>query len=88
MTEWDWTKDQNGLGFHSHCWSCVDVPGKRFIPHCLCLPSSDGYLVDENRGSGCLYTCMTRALYSSRGNEIAQVMRAYTREGKGQLNMV
>ena len=38
----------NGLGFHSHSLlSCVDVLAKLLIPCCLCLPNSDGYLVDE-----------------------------------------
>ena len=34
----------------STCWPCVEVSGKLLMPYdyCLCLPSSDGYLVDEN----------------------------------------
>ena len=35
-----------GLGFDSHCWSCVVVSYKLLIPHCLC-PTSDGYLVEH-----------------------------------------
>ena len=37
-----------GLGFDSHYWPCVELVGKLLIPFCLCLPSSDGYLVEEN----------------------------------------
>ena len=29
-----------GLGFDSHCWSCVEVSGKVLIPHCLCQSST------------------------------------------------
>ena len=36
------------LGFVSHRRSCAEVSGKLFIPNCICLPSSDRYLVDEN----------------------------------------
>ena len=35
-----------GLGFDSHCWSCVSVSCKRLISYCLCPPITDGYLVD------------------------------------------
>ena len=43
----NWTKPQlrsEGLGFDSHCWSCVEVSGKLRIPCCFCPPSSNGYL--------------------------------------------
>ena len=30
-----------------HYWSCVEVSGKLFIPYCVCLPSSGGYLVEQ-----------------------------------------
>ena len=36
-----------GLGFDSHCWLCVEVSGKLFIPCCLCPPRNDGYLVER-----------------------------------------
>ena len=36
-----------GLEYDSHCWSCVKVLGKLLIPFCLCLPSSDGYLMEQ-----------------------------------------
>ena len=36
-----------GLGFDSHCRSCVEVLGKLLIPYCLCPPNSDGYLVER-----------------------------------------
>ena len=37
-----------GVELHSHfCWSCVEVSGKLLISYCLCLPSSDGYLVEQ-----------------------------------------
>ena len=39
--------DSEGLGFDSHCWSCVEVLGKLLISYCLCPPSSDGYLVKQ-----------------------------------------
>ena len=39
-----------GLGFDSHCWSCVEVSGKLLIPYCLCPPSSNGYLVESKIG--------------------------------------
>ena len=39
-----------GLGFDSHCWSCVEVPGKLLIPYCICPASSDGYLVEQKIG--------------------------------------
>ena len=40
-------------------------------------------------GSSCLHTCITCALYSPGGDEIAQaVCVLYTKEGNGQLNMV
>ena len=59
-----------GLGFDSHCWSCVEVSGEIFIPYCLCLASSGEYLVDGN----CIWvsqaTCMTCTLYSPRGDEM------------------
>ena len=66
-----------GLGFDSHCWSCLEVLDKLLIPYCLCLPSTDGYLVDENRllsGSSHLHTCLTHALYSPREDEIPQIL--------------
>ena len=37
------TQDQKGLGFDSHCWSCVEEFNKL-----LCLPSSGRCLADEN----------------------------------------
>ena len=36
-----------GLGFDSHCWTYIEVPGKLLSPYCLCPPSSDGYLVER-----------------------------------------
>lgn len=41
-----------GLGFNSWNWSCVKALGKPWIPHCLGLPSHDGYLVE--RGKKCV----------------------------------
>ena len=35
------------LGFDSHSCTCVEVLSKLLIPYCLCLPSSDGYLVER-----------------------------------------
>ena len=37
-----------GFEFDSQCWSRSEVSGKLFVLYCLCIPSSDGYLVDEN----------------------------------------
>ena len=36
---------RSGLGFDSHCWSCVEVSGKHRNAHCLGPPSRTGYLV-------------------------------------------
>ena len=64
--------------------TCIIVWQTSIIPYCLCLPSRDGCLVNENLclgGSSCLQTCMTCALYSPRANGMAQMVYAYTREG-------
>ena len=69
-----------GLGFDSHCWSYVEVPGKLLISYRLCIPSSDGHLMDENCGSGCLHTCMMCAVFSQARSDYSNRV-AYTREG-------
>ena len=38
------------LRFDSQCWPCVEVSGKLQIPHCLCPPSSNDYLVYRIQG--------------------------------------
>ena len=38
-----------GLGFDSQCWPCVEVSGTLCIPHCLCPPSRNGYLVHRSK---------------------------------------
>ena len=43
-------------GFDSRDWSCV--LGKPHIPYYLCLPSSDGYPVDENYDWEAQSACM------------------------------
>ena len=35
-----------GLGFDSHCWSCVEVLGTLLIPYCLNPPNNE-YLVEQ-----------------------------------------
>ena len=50
-----------------------------------CIPSSDGYLVEENcvlSGSSLLHTCMACVLYSPRGDEIVQVVCVLYKERK------
>ena len=49
---------KSGLGFDSHCWSCVEMSGKLVIPCCCCPPSSNRYLVEQKMlncrdGSSC-----------------------------------
>ena len=61
-----------GLGFDSHCWSCVEVSGKLFIPYCLWSPSSDGYLVERKIVNG--ISCRECAAFSP------EEMRPYKRE--------
>ena len=39
-----------GLGFDSHCCSCVEVLGKLLIPYCLHPSNSDGYKVEIKVG--------------------------------------
>ena len=38
-----------GLGFDAQYWSCEEVSGKLLIPYYLCLPSTDGYLVEQGK---------------------------------------
>ena len=49
MAQWieHWSQGQM-VWVDSHCWPYVELSGKLPIPHCLCLLSSDGYLVDED----------------------------------------
>ena len=66
-----WTQDKKGLGFNLYYMSYVEVSGNIIIPFCLCLQSSDGYLMDEKlcmNGSRCVCTCMMCVLYSFRGD--------------------
>ena len=36
-----------GLGLNSHGWPCVKVSSKLLIAYCICLPSSDVFLVER-----------------------------------------
>ena len=58
-----------GLGFDSKCWSCVEVLGKLFIPHCLGSLTCNGYLVHRFKvGSivaGCIGADLARGKVSS-----------------------
>ena len=38
-----------GLVFDSQCWPCVVLSGKLRIPHCLCPPSRNRYLVHRSK---------------------------------------
>ena len=58
-----------GLGFDSHCWSCVEVSGKLLIPYCLCPPSSNGYLVERKTGKLCMVLAAENVQNSPRGDE-------------------
>ena len=50
-----------GLGFHSRHWSLGGALGK-LILHCLCPPSSNGYLVHESKvGSTCAECALVAA---------------------------
>ena len=47
----------------SHVRSCVEISGILLIPHCLCLPNSDGYLMEVKMclimsGSSYVHTCL------------------------------
>ena len=42
-----------GLGYDSHCWSCAEGSGKLLILYCLCLHSSNGYLVETKTLENC-----------------------------------
>ena len=73
-----------GMWFNPHCWSCVEVSDKLLIPHCLCLPSSDGYLVDENCELVAQADCMlVRWVYCILPGEMRLLKwcMSYTREG-------
>ena len=78
-----WTQRSKGLGFDSHCWSCVEVSGKLLIPYFCCCRWVPGGQELWLSGSNCLHTCVLCALYSPRGDEIAQVVLyvSCTREG-------
>ena len=56
-----------GLGFDFHCYSCVEMSGKRLIPYCLCPSSSNGYLVERKVGKLWMALAAENALNSPHG---------------------
>ena len=58
-----------GLGFDSQCWPCAEVSGKLRIPHCLSLPSRNGYLVHRSKVrsivAGCIGTHLAKGKVKS-----------------------
>ena len=82
-----------GLGFDSHCWSCVEVSVRLLIPNCLCLLLTDGYLVNDNCAGVAQVACILGlcdlcALYSQGGIGLVKCCVSYTRETIGRLNTV